>query len=163
MSAPVPELHRPFSLARIGPQGAEVTVTAAAEECAALARRFRLPAIAALTCRFRLRREPAGVVVGEGELAAEITEVCVVTLDPFPASVGESFIVRFVPEPAASEEIDIEAVDEIPYSGDSIDLGEAAAQQLALALDPYPRKPGAELPGAAGDVSNPFAVLRRPN
>jgi hypothetical protein len=29
-----------------------------------------------------------------------------------------------------------------------------------LALDPYPRKPGAELPpGASGDASNPFAVL----
>ena len=28
-----------------------------------------------------------------------------------------------------------------------LDLGEAASEQLALALDPFPRKPGAALPG----------------
>ena len=41
-----------------------------------------------------------------------------------------------------------------------LDLGEAAAEQLGLALDPYPRQPGAELAAAAeDDESSPFAVL----
>ena len=31
-----------------------------------------------------------------------------------------------------------------------IDLGEAAAEQLGLALDPYPRMPGVEMPDGRG-------------
>ena len=43
-----------------------------------------------------------------------------------------------------------------------LDLGEAAAEQLALSLDPYPRAPGAELPEVATEAeANPFAALRR--
>ena len=42
----------------------------------------------------------------------------------------------------------------MPYGGDSIDLGAALAEQLALALDPYPRKPGAKLPaGSPSDAA----------
>ena len=33
-------------------------------------------------------------------------------------------------------------IDEIPYEGDRIDLGEATVEQLALGLDPFPRRPG---------------------
>jgi hypothetical protein len=32
----------------------------------------------------------------------------------------------------------------VPIEGGSIDLGEAVAETMALALDPYPRAPGAE-------------------
>jgi hypothetical protein len=43
-----------------------------------------------------------------------------------------------------------------------LDLGEAVAEQLALALDPYPRVPGAELPEIESDPQErPFAALRR--
>lgn len=53
-----------------------------------------------------------------------------------------------------------ESDDEIPFEGNQIDLGEAAAEQLGLALDPYPRMPGAELPEAEADVElHPFARL----
>ncbi len=40
------------------------------------------------------------------------------------------------------------------------DLGEAVAQTLSLALDPHPRKPGAELDEAAlrAGEANPFAA-----
>jgi hypothetical protein len=41
-----------------------------------------------------------------------------------------------------------------PFEGDAIDIGEAVAQQLALALDPYPRAPGASLEGG-GDSAQP--------
>ncbi len=43
-----------------------------------------------------------------------------------------------------------------PWSGNVIDVGEAVAEHLALALDPYPRATGADLsapglaPGGAG-------------
>jgi hypothetical protein len=53
-------------------------------------------------------------------------------------------------------------------TGGMIDLGETAAQQMALALDPYPRAPGAEPNAAVADVGregkddelNPFSVLK---
>jgi len=66
-----------------------------------------------------------------------------------------------VPDGTQEEEGDPESDDEIPYLGASIDLGEATVEQLALTLDPYPRKPDAvlpeeELPDA---VVHPFAAL----
>ncbi|MDB5401383.1 MAG: hypothetical protein JWQ55_3401, partial [Rhodopila sp.] len=54
--------------------------------------------------------------------------------------------------------------DEIPFDANLIDLGEAAAEQLGLALDPYPRMPGVELPLAEDEPNpHPFAALRRLN
>ena len=44
------------------------------------------------------------------------------------------------------------AEDIEPLAGTHIDAGEAAAEQLALELDPYPRAPGAELAPAADVV-----------
>jgi hypothetical protein len=44
-----------------------------------------------------------------------------------------------------------------------IDLGEAVAQQLAVALDPYPRAPGAAWPQAdTGDADIAAEPVRRP-
>ncbi|MBS0562184.1 MAG: DUF177 domain-containing protein [Proteobacteria bacterium] len=155
MSAPqAPELHRPVPVRRVGPDGLTVTVEASAAECAAIAERMRLPAVLALSCRFDLRPGLRGVVEATGRLRARVVQVCVVSLDEFEAAVADDFAIRFVPEGEESDDDDPEAADEAPYQGDAIDLGEAAAEQLALALDPYPRKPGAELPEgheAAGD------------
>jgi uncharacterized metal-binding protein YceD (DUF177 family) len=86
----------------------------------------------------------------------------VVTLEPFATEVAEEFSVRFVPEDQLSEELDIEAEDEIPYAGATIDLGEATAEQLALALDPFPRRPGVEfLEDEEAADDGPFAALAR--
>jgi hypothetical protein len=48
--------------------------------------------------------------------------------------------------------------------GETLDLGEALAEQLALALDPYPRAPGASLAAAEDEedespARGPFAGL----
>ena len=64
-----------------------------------------------------------------------------------PESVDEPFTLRFLPEGSVEGgefELDDEAMDTMFYAGASIDLGEAAAETLALALDPYPRSPHAE-------------------
>ena len=92
-----PELHRPLAVARIGPEGLDTMVTARPAECAALARRFGLPAIHALACRFRLRPLPGGAVAAEGALRAEVVQVCIATVEEFPATVTEDFAVHFVP------------------------------------------------------------------
>ena len=170
MTAPVPEMQRLVAIGQIGPAGLEREVTATPAECAAIALRLQIPAVAALVCRFRLMPMGDGVVAAEGHLVARVTQECIVTTDPFEADVEEAFRVRFVPEdrfvePDEDDLLDLGADDELPYPGHQIDLGDAAVEQLALALDPYPRKPGAELPDPADNEeaspTSPFAALAR--
>lgn len=141
MQAPsAPEFSRKAPMAR-PPE--EMRVEANEVECAALARRFGLPAIRSLSCRFRLRPASRGAVAAEGELEARVVQVCVASGEEFDARVRERFAVRFVPEGREAPDPDLDDDDEIACAGDTMDLGEAAAEQLALALDPYPRAPGA--------------------
>jgi uncharacterized metal-binding protein YceD (DUF177 family) len=160
-----PELHRPVPIERIGPQGLESTVVASPAECEALARRLHIPAVRALSCHFRLTAAPAASYEAAGHLKARVVQTCVVTLEEFEGEVEEQFSLRFVPEGTESDDPDPEAEDEVGYADGTIDLGDAAAEQLALALDPYPRKPGASLP-EMGDAppESPFerlSALRR--
>ena len=168
-----PEFSRPFTLDRLGAATAEETVTATPEECAALARRLAIPAVASLACRWRLRRGAGGRIGAKGWLSARLVRECVVTLDEFTADASEKFHLSFVPAGKESDDLDPEAEDEVAYEGDVIDLGEATVEQLALSLDPYPRKPsaavldpamlGAALPHIedAAESKFPFAVLAR--
>lgn len=161
MTPPHSELSRPVRADRIGAEPLPVKVEASPAECRAVAARLGLPSVAALSCRFRLQRRDATRIAATGELAATVTQVCVVSLDPFETGISERFEVAFVPAGQEADD-DPESVDDLPYADGTIDLGEAAVEQLALALDPYPRKPGAALPAAAADEpANPFAVLGR--
>lgn len=157
-----PEFSRRLAVERIGPAGLTQRIEASEAECAALAARLGVPALPEFAATFRLRREEAGRIAARGRIEGRIVRECVVSLDPFEAALAEDFTVAFVPGQALDETVDIEGEDEIPYAGGAIDLGEAAAEQVALTLDPYPRRPGAELPaeaGAAGEA--PFAALAR--
>lgn len=171
MTAP-PEMHRPVAIGQVGPAGLEREVVATPAECAAIAARLLIPGVEALSCRFRLTPLGQGVIAAKGLLAARVTQECVVTTDPFESEVREEFRIRFIPEaqfvePEEDDLLDLEADDELPYAGHHIDLGEAAVEQLALALDPYPRKPGAELEGLDAPEppedapASPFAALAR--
>jgi uncharacterized metal-binding protein YceD (DUF177 family) len=155
------ELSRPVALSKIRAKGLTVVVQAIPEECAAVATRMGLPAIQSLECRFALSREADGVaILAEGHLRAEVTQTCVTSAEDFAANVEETFSLRFVPAGAESEDPDPDLPDEIPYDSDTIDLGEAAAEQLGLALDPWPRIEGATVPEIEDDDdSSPFAAL----
>jgi uncharacterized metal-binding protein YceD (DUF177 family) len=156
----IPEFHRPIAIERIGPAGLDVTVEANPAECAALAQRMNLPAVLALSCGFHLERDTPGTLLVYGNLLARVVQTCVVSLEDFTATVKESFAVRCVPDGEESDDPDPAALDEITYADGTLDLGEAAAEQLALALDPYPRAPGAVLPDILDDpVAQPFAAL----
>lgn len=169
--APLPEFHRPLAVDQVGPAGLAIEVRASEAECRALAARMAIPAVADVACRFRLTAVPGRMVVAEGHLTALVTRVCVVTLEAFETVTEERFRLRFVPAGTESDDDNPDADDEIAFQGITIDLGEAAAEQLALALDPYPRKPDAALPDsalpdAAGTSAgtapdSPFAALAR--
>ena len=152
-----PEMPRPLAVDRLP---GELLVEADEAERDLLSRRLRIEAVLSLTCRFRLRRAGAAVLA-DGALDARVVQSCVVSLEPVEQEVHELFTLRFVPSGEEREDDDPEAPDELPYEGGRIDLGEAAAEQLALALDPYPRRPDAvlEAGGEEDGTANPFAGL----
>ena len=158
-----PEFSRSVAPERIDAHGEVYNVAATEAECAAVARRLAIPAVTSLSCRFKLSRRPddPASVEAELELNASVVQICVVTLEPFESPLRESARVRFVPGGPELIDDDPESEDEIPYDGCVIDLGEAAVEQLALALDPFPRRFAASLPDSAGEsFDNPFAALQ---
>lgn len=120
-------------------------------ERAALAEVLDLQAIHRLVAKVGLRRLSSGLVEVKGSFESEVVQTCVVTLEPVPAKVAESFRLTFgdaQPEPDLTE-IDIDFDDSDPPEpilDGKIDLGVIIAEQLSLGLDPYPRKEGAALP-----------------
>lgn len=160
------EFTRNYDL-RILP-GDAVTLTATADECAALARRFAIVAVHSLTARIELIAQGA-VVSATGRFTADIVQSCAVSGDDLPVRVDEPLAMRFVPASTAhrpDEEVELEAedCDEIEYTGTQFDLGEALAQSLALAIDPYIEGPNANRARRAAGLldetaSGPFAAL----
>ncbi len=154
-----------LKLRRIEPSGSTIDLRATPEECLSLAERLDLPAIAWLEGKFHLQPTPGGIVLATLDLIAEVTRISVVSLEPFPASLRESARLRFVPAEAEEDDdlLDPEAPDDIPYTGETLDLGAALAEQLALALDPYPRRLDETLsaPAAEPRSETAFAALTR--
>jgi uncharacterized metal-binding protein YceD (DUF177 family) len=168
-----PEFSRPLAVERIASTGTEITIEANAEEREALARRFDIPAVHAFSATFVATPWRRGGVQVRGEFAAKVEQVSVVSLEPFTSEVGEPVVRYYQAETGPGHHPDVLSVesleDEEPevISGGSIDLGEIAAESLALALDPYPRMPGEVFQDEAAQdpeerrQDNPFAVLSR--
>lgn len=159
-----PELDCLVPVGRIGRQGIDVVVEANAAQRAALARRMGIPGVQSFACRFRVTAGGTDRFEATGHLSARVVQTCVISLDDFSAEVDEQFRIRFVPSGEETDDIDPDdPVDDIGYRDGVLDLGEAAAEQLGLALDPYPRRPGASLPAPDAEPArpHPFDVLRR--
>lgn len=165
-----PEFSRPERLDTIGEGDRVVVIEANGDERRALAERFAIPAIDRLTARFTVRRDSAGVVV-RGHVAGAAVQACSVTDEPIDIAIDEPVALRFVEtlEDAGDEiELSDDALDTVAIEGGTIDLGEAAAETFALALDPFPRGPGAAAALRAAGVideadyrpANAFADLK---
>ncbi len=173
-----PEFSR-LVLADSVQRGEVVEVIEADEaERRALAERFELEEIKRLKATLRLKRvRGEDMVRVTGALEADVVQTCIVTLDPVHNTVHDSFEGLFapeslVPEPAEEMEFDASILEEDiiePFVNGRIDIGELTAQHLSLALDPYPRCPGIELPVMVEQEEeeeeearpNPFAALER--
>ena len=153
-------LSRPIRVDDLPPDGIEVTLEAAPEEREALARAFKLPAIHALAGTFRLTGTPSHVRVS-GRIDATINQICVVTLDPFDSDVQEDVGAEFAARGTTSIRRGEDPPDEIVNG--TVDLGALTAEFLALAVDPYPRKPGVDFTFEAADdpPKSPFAALEK--
>ena len=158
------EFTRMIDLREIG--NAPVVLSATPEECAALAARFGLVAVTSLSASVILN--PIGHhVKANGRLTAAIIQSCAVSGEDLSVTVNEPLSLRFVPaRPIGEAELELTAedLDEIEFDGTAFDLGEAVAQSLALAIDPFAVGPQAEearrKAGLLGEnANNPFAGL----
>ncbi|HEX9461168.1 MAG TPA: DUF177 domain-containing protein [Alphaproteobacteria bacterium] len=165
-----PEFSRPIDLSRVGSVETAHDIAATAEERAALARRFGLLGVGRLEARVRLRRTQGGTALRlSGHLDADVTQACVVTLEPVQGQIAQDFTVLYGQAPSGTDvtiDPDAESVVE-PWPEGPLDIGEAVAQELVVALDPYPHAPGAALesawrpePGSEGPAK-PFASLAK--
>jgi uncharacterized metal-binding protein YceD (DUF177 family) len=172
---PGPEFSRPCPLESLGEDVLVLEFEATPEERRALARRFALVSLESLRATLRLRRGgDDGLISVAGRFEAEVTQSCVVTLAPVRSSLAEDFALRYreaAPGSAPERHAEVAVAEDGPpetVGPGGLDLGEAVVQQFAIALDPYPRAPGAELdegrwseePQGAAKRSSPFAVLK---
>lgn len=162
-----PEFSRPVRADTLGEDPRKLGIEAEESERAALARRFGLVAIGRLAADLALSRK-ADEIAMRGTVSASVTQACVVTGAPIEAAVETAVDLLFRPQPGSETDNEVELgedeLDVVFYDGAAVDMGEAVAETLSLALDPYPRAPGAgEALKAAGvkseEEAGPFAAL----
>ena len=173
---PVPEFSRPTLMESLKPGVNEFHVEAGPEERAALARRFGLVSIEHLAADLQLaaRADRRSVRV-TGTVVADVTQTCVVTLEPVKNHIDaplDRLYGEDVPQEPVSSVVYLDDLEDVPdpVVAGAIDVGEAVAEQLALELDPFPRRPGVIFEGyraadgkgtAEEGEQGPFAVLAR--
>jgi len=173
-SKPNPDLEFsfPVEVAQIASLGRTYTISAKENDKKRVAVRLGLLELPNLSATVTVAPGLGGIINVSGRLSADVVQLCVVTLDPLPAKIGEDFAVFFSREPLKEEGEELEVLpDEDPpelLTGEDIDLGEIVVEQLALLLDPYPRAPGAvfESPkigvdDAENNKVSPFAALAK--
>lgn len=170
-SSTQPEFSVVLHLEALGDSLKHFPLEADAAARAALSRRFDLRSVDALTADLRAKRTGGGELIRvQGRLEAQIVQSCVITGAPVPEVIVETIEERFTLQAVNSSVIEISLDDDDPpepITGNEIDLGEIVAQCLGVAMNPYPRAPGAEIPDAYQDdgddtpdtQKNPFLAL----
>lgn len=146
------EFSRPIEAARVPAGGSHEKISADQKECAALAKRLKVPALHALSAHLQVKPWRGGGLKVTGSATADLEQVSVISLETFRSSQTfevERYFMPRIPEDASSEE-DID-----PMPGGVIDIGEIVAEAVALDLDPYPRKPDEVFETRIEDISSP--------
>lgn len=159
--------RRPLSLPiRLNQIGARLTRVLEPDEAErkAIARWLDLRELNAFTAEMTLAPATVGWSL-TGRVRAEAVQNCGLTLAPVPASIDQTFSVGLVEAGEDGQgEVEVTLDDEAPdvVEDGKIDLGHHAVEQLSLALDPFPRAPGAQFvqPEESAEIS-PFAVLKQ--
>lgn len=148
--------------------GSRIDLIADEAERAAVAERLGLLSLDRFEAHAALSRD-GKTVKAEGRVKASLAQACIASGDPVRAAIDEAYSLVFVPAPVvgapeAELELGEHELDTVFHDGLAIDLGEALADTLGLALNPYPRGPNAETAlKEAGVMSEgeagPFAIL----
>jgi uncharacterized metal-binding protein YceD (DUF177 family) len=144
-----PEFSDVIEVDEIPSKGLQMRLKADAEQRTALAKRFDILAVDSLSAECRLIMLAGGPMVQmKGTILAVVQQSCVVTQVPLTQSLRVPISLEFAPPSMVEENVELTLEDADPPDvilDGKIDVGEAVAQQLALALDPYPRQDGADL------------------
>jgi len=163
------EFSRIVSPDRLGAPKVAESLEASPAERAAVARRLGILAVDRLSAELVVKNIGGRVFRVEGPWQAAVQQACVVTLEPVAGRLEGRLEASYEAgggSGGAEVEVDPEAEDPaeaLPPEG--IDLGELVVQELAVALDPYPRAPGAAVPeeyrpADEGAERGPFAALK---
>ena len=169
-AAALSEFSRTVDLASLGGETTVERIQASPAERALVAERLSLLGLERLQAECRVKIGLAGLILVRCEWEADLAQACVVTLEPVRSQLSGRFSASFLadsPEATAGKEVLIDPEAEDPPEAlppEGIDLGELVVQELAVSLDPYPRREGADLPSRFGppegeDKANPFAAL----
>lgn len=145
-------LSRMFAVESIPDQGLRGTLKASKQECADVAKTLGLPDIGSIVLEYRIERTGRDRFRVSGRLLADVTQSCVVTLEPVESRVDDRLELEFWPHEdvwrlerqAEQEGFAVPLDGPEPVVDGNIDIGQLAYEHLAAALDPYPRKPGAQ-------------------
>lgn len=154
-------------------RGLSRTRTATEEERVELARELDILSCDSLNVAYEIKPRGNARYVLEGTLEADVTQACVVTLEPVAARVEEKFEVELgaaadLVEDPVEDDLEVSSVPDIePIENDRVEVGAILFGVLSAALPPYPRKPGVEFdwvdPKAEADpnAASPFAALAK--
>jgi uncharacterized metal-binding protein YceD (DUF177 family) len=172
-TAAPPGLEWDIDNTEVPANGKEVTKVATEAERVALAQALRILSCDQLDAKYRVRRLAGDAYGVRGKVTADVVQACVITLAPVFETLSIPFAVEFHPLDAANaaaegavdldDDVEIEAFD-----GKTLAIGRVIFEELTAALNPYPRRPGAEYAAAATTEStaadakaNPFAALAK--
>jgi uncharacterized metal-binding protein YceD (DUF177 family) len=163
MSDEVNEFSFIVKLDEIGAGAVQYQISANESQRTALCARFGLMNLDRLAAEFTLLRTGM-TIIATGQLHADVAQACIANGAMVAATINEPFEVRFMTESTMEAQGEVELAaedcDNLLYDGKSIDIGEAAAQSLALALNPYPRSDEAvAILQSAGVKSEEEAIL----
>ncbi len=183
MTSAEPEFSRVIDTETLGDAVKTLKIEASPDERSRLAERFGLEGLDSFNAELSLTPEGGGRLFRlTGTFEADVTQTCVVTLEPLETRVTGALDRLYDPAQSENndeENFDVEADDPPEPAPDGlIDVGEAAAEQLALELDPFPRKsdvsltefstgPDGEGPAQEGEEAlpepknSPFAILEK--
>lgn len=164
-----------YNLARLGNAGDTVRFAADADQCAAIAKWAGILSLEAFETEVEIKKLAPNRFGLAFHLTADVTQSCVVTLEPVAGHMDKSFTRELVfvggarhrdADSAASPDLVLDGdLEEGPEEIDSLhlDLAIPVLEEFALSLDPYPRRPGVEF-APESPVSeppeSPFAVLK---
>lgn len=160
------EMSQIVDIRTIPDAGKTFDLKATPAQLTAIADRLKLVGLKNLTAHVHVKGHTQVKVTGRFD--ADVTYQCVVTLDAFDSHVSGTFETVFEKDAPDEVELDLDmaAEDTEPLTGDQLDIGEYVIQQLALALDPFPKK-NKELSFSYKDegfdeeeIPNPFEKLK---
>lgn len=170
MSEQTPLSDWTHATAEIPDRGLTRERAASEAERSEIARALKLISLDKLVAAYRITSIAGGGWRLAGKITADPVQSCIVSLEPVPAHLEETFDVEFLHEAPASESGGdlsvLQGPDIEPLEGNVIAAGRVVFETLAAGLDPYPRKGGASFEwqdkAASGDNKiSPFAVLAK--